>query len=213
LERAEVEGAEEGGRRDVFVWPREEDEGDADESAIVRAWTALASGVMRLGVDGSGRVRDVEVAVEPEGEARALLGLMSPHAIGRTLAPVWAIDTSGEARDAGETWADRTRMVISGERVVQRETTYVLDRIEGETAVVTGTIEYEALPIRTESIVEAEVRGVGGATIEWDVARGILSTWDESSEITLETSLGEGGPGVTTRVVRTLRLTRLEDDS
>lgn len=215
IEEAEIELDEEGdqGRHEAFVWPREEDEGDVDESSIVRAWKPLASSVIRFHVDASGHVRDVELAIEPEGEARALLGLMSPNVLGTTVAPIWGVDTSGKARRTGDTWEDSTRMVVSGQRVVQRATAYTLDAIEGDVARVKASIEYTAPLVRTESVVEASVRGTGSADVEWMATRGILASWNETSEITLETSLGEGGPGLTTHLVRTFKLTRLSDDS
>lgn len=202
-----------------FRWA-EGDEIGEDPDDFVKVWALAADTVLQCVVDPDGRVGRVEGAeemgerlddLEIEG-ARAMLGVLAPTMAGTTLTKIWGLDPTGGARRPGDVWGLSEQVRVSGSRTAKRETTLTLDSIVGDVAILSGKVRLMPDEGPESSVVDVAMAGEGRAEVAWNIGRGAIDSWEETSEVKLVASLGSEGPRVTTVVNRHLTLTHLSGE-
>lgn len=168
-----------GREAEEFAWVRGDPAGPEQDAPLAATCRAMAVMVFEVTVDPSGeilgiagleRIGDEVHGVEKVGR---LMGVLAPEAAGRMLQPVFAVDASGKARNAGDSWTER-RKIATGVWRSTATTEWRMVAVEGGNARIEGAMTIQPDPTDDTRPLAEVVSQATTITAEWDAAASRL---------------------------------------
>lgn len=171
----------EGPGRDAeeFAWVRGDPAGPEQDAPLAAMCRAMAVMVFEVTMDPRGEILGIagleRIGDEVHGvdKVSRLMGVLAPEAAARMLQPIFAVDVSGKARHAGDTWTER-RKIATGVWRSATTTELKVAAVEGGRARIEGSMTVQPEPTddtrpRAEIVSQATT-----ITAEWDAAASRL---------------------------------------